>query len=236
MNCGDPSSADEIAELLRWYRGNGCIRLLRKHRDMLLLEWLSGPSLAELLIGQQQTAALDALCEVARKLHRKRRSLPKTTLTTLDEHMQPLLAQRYSPDPLMRHAARLANGLTASTVRAVPLHGALRLDNIQRHDERGWLAGLPVGLYGDIHYEFAPALAHSCSGRDLSSASRCVRRRADHIAATMGLDRDRLLTFAFCHSAQSLLTAEYHGQSTLLWRDRTLTLLDSLASEEGSDG
>lgn len=228
MHIGDRTEAGEIAELLRWYRGIGCIHLLHKHRDMLLLEWLNGPTLAELLPQGRADEALDALCEVAGKLHRPRRSRPRTALTPLDRHLLPLLGQAHSSDPLLRHAARLGRGLLASTAAPQPLHGALGLDNIRRHDERGWLAGLPLGLLGDPHYEFAPALAHGCHPRDILSATRCVRARAGRIAALRGLDRDRLLTFAFCHAAQSLLTAEAHGQSPLVWRDRTLTLLDSL--------
>jgi streptomycin 6-kinase len=228
---GDLEEANEIAGLLRWYRGIGCIRLLHKHRDMLLLEWLNGPTLADLLPQGREAEALDALCEVAGKLHRTRRSRPKASLTPLDQHLLPLLAQLHSSDPLLRHAARLARGLIASTAVDQPLHGALGLNSIRRHDERGWLASLPLGLLGDPHYEFAPALTHGCHPRDILSATRCVRARAGEIATRCDLERDRLLTFAFCHAAQSMLTAEAHGQSPLMWRDRTLTLLDSLVED-----
>lgn len=227
MRLATPEAAGKVAALLRWYNGIGCVRLMRKHRDMLLLEWLGEQTLISLQ-HQEDVPAIDILCEVAAKLHRKRRSVPKTALIPLDQHLRPLLEQRFSPDALMRHAARLARALLSSTTIEQPLHGDLSFENIRRHDERGWVAGLPLGLLGDPHFEYAAALAQNCNGRDLQSASRCVRIRAEDIAQRRQLDANRLLTFAFCRSALWMLSAEEYRQSSLLWRDRTLTLLDSL--------
>lgn len=228
MQCDSREDAALIAELLRWYRGTGSIRLIRKHRDMLLLEWLEGLSLADLMQQRRDGEAIAALSDVAAKLHRARRSLPKCSLTPLAEHWRPLLTQRFAADPLTRHAARLARNLLETTIFEQVLHGGLTLDAIRRHDERGWLAGLPIGLYGDPHYDFAPALTHPCRNGPGFASSGCVRERAMHIAGRRGLDCDRLLTFAFCRAVLSLLTAEHHGEPAFLWRDRSQTLLDSL--------
>ena len=230
---GDSEEVRRSSAMLRRYRGVGSIQLLRKHQNLLLLEQIDGPSLCSLIDGHQDTLAIDILTDVVDRLHKPRRAKLQAPLVSLQEHMQPLLAQRFSDNTLYRHAARLMQYLIIDDATDdIPLHGNLDYDHVLHHSQRGWLAINPKGLFGDRHYEFAAALCHQCQRSDFSLLRSRTLARAGRIAANGAYSPDRLLTFAFGHACLQAVMAERLDGDVLFWRDLGATLLDCLASDQ----
>jgi streptomycin 6-kinase len=214
--------------LLRWYSGSGSATILKKQKSVQLLEWIDGPSLSDLVNRDQDDLAIDTLAQVIKKLQAPKPSTLKTRLAPLVTTMRPLLAQRHCEDPLVRHAARLIAHLLETTTKRMPLHGDLHFDKIMHDSKRGWLTIAPQGVSGDPHYELASALCHPNGQPDLRQVRNRIQARATHLADALSLDKDRMLTFAFCHASLKTLLADRQGENALHWRDMSTILLDSL--------
>ena len=199
-----------------------------------MIEWIDGPSLSNQIGLSDQVGtdrnfeAIDTLGDVIKKLHAPKPTALKTRLSPLTSLMHPLLEQRFSNDPLMRHGARLVRHLLTSMETQTPLHGDLHFDKVLHHSKRGWLTISPKGLIGDRHYEPANALCHPDHQLDLRQVRSHIRQRAARFANKLSLNQDRLLTFAFCHACLKTIEAEREGQNTLHWRDMSILLLDAL--------
>ncbi len=216
------------SSLLRWYEGSGSANILKKQKNVQLLEWIDGPALTNLVDEEQDDQAIDALSEVIAKLQAPKRSPLKARLVSLGSLMHPLLAQKYSENLVHRHGARLIRHLLQTTKAPLPLHGNLHFDKVMHHSKRGWLTIAPQGVCGDLHYEFASALCHTGEQRDFRDIRRRLNARATRIAKHQSLNKDRLLTFAFCHACLKSLEAQRDSQNATHWSDMSVLLLDSL--------
>lgn len=216
------------SSLLQWYGGAGSAKILEKHENAQLLEWIDGPALADQTGNHQNPEAIDALGAVIKKLHAPKPTALKTRLSPLSSRMRPLLEQKFSNDPLMRHGARLIRPLLASMKTQTPLHGDLQFNKVLHHSKRGWLTISPKGLLGDRHYELACALCSPKKQSDLRRMRLNICERAGRFANKLSLDKDRLLTFAFCHACLQTILAERQDENALHWRDMSIMLLDCL--------
>jgi streptomycin 6-kinase len=216
------------SSLLRWYQGSGSANILKKRKNVQLLEWIDGPALSELVNNQHDNQAIDALGNVIKKLHAPKAFELKTKLTPLQSVMRPLLAQRYADNLIHRHAARLIRCLLQTTQKQTQLHGDLHFDKILHHSKRGWLTIAPQGISGDPHYEPAAALCHPDGQPDFRHVRARIEARASRIAKKLALNKDRLLTYAFCHACLKTLETEQNGENASHWRDMSVILLDSL--------
>ncbi len=136
-------SLSTSSSLLHWYGGAGSAKILKKRKNAQLLEWIDGPALSD-KIGladqtgnHQNTQAIDALGDVIKKLHAPKPTALKTRLSPLSSMMRPLLEQKFSNDPLMRHGARLIRHLLTSMETQTPLHGDLQFNKVLHHSKRG---------------------------------------------------------------------------------------------------
>ncbi len=214
--------------LLRWYQGSGSANTLKKRNDTQLLEWIDGPALSQLVKDAKEEQAIDTLSKTVKKLHASRPEKLKTRLTPLSSTMRPLLEQKFSDNLVHRHAARLMRHLLQTTEKRTPLHGDLHFDKILHHSKRGWLTIAPHGISGDPHYELASALCDTESQSDLRRVRERIQARAHRLAKNLSLNRDRLLTHAFCHACLKHLYAERDGDNARHWQEMSITLLDSL--------
>ena len=169
------------------------LKFLRNRKDSQLLEWLDGPSLADLVHKDEDEQAIDILSDTVRKLHAPKKQALKTKLIPLHTTMQPLLAQKFSDNLLHRHGARLIHHLLTTTPKQTPLHGNLHFDKIMHHSDRGWLTIAPKGLSGDPHYELASALCHPNGQPDLCHVRKRIQSRSSRIAKNLSLNKDRLV-------------------------------------------
>ncbi len=216
------------SSLLRWYQGSGSANILKKQKNVQLLEWIDGPALTNLVDDEEDDQAIDALVDVIAKLQAPKRAPLKARLVSLGSVMHPLLAQKYSENLVHRHGARLIRHLLQTTKTPLPLHGNLHFDKVMHHSKRGWLTIAPQGICGDLHYEFASALCHTGGQRDYRDIRLRLCARATRIAKNLSLNKDRLLTFAFCHACLKSLEAQRDSENATHWHDMSVLLLDSL--------
>ena len=216
------------SSLLRWYQGCGSANILKKQKNVQLLEWIDGPALSDLVNEEKDDLAIDTLGEVIKKLQAPKSSKLRTRLVPLVTTMRPLLEQRFSNNLVHRHAARLIRHLLQTTQEQAPLHGDLHFDKIMHHSKRGWLTIAPRGISGDPHYEPASALCHPDGQPDQRQVRARIQSRATRTAKNLSLNKDRLLTYAFCHACLKHIEAERDGSDAMHWHDMSVILLDSL--------
>jgi streptomycin 6-kinase len=206
-----PNGAEEAAGmvLLQWYQGRGAARVLARTDGAILMEWIDGPSLGDLVRGGDDPLAMGILVEVFARLHLDRPEPPKG--------LQPL-AVRFAPlfdtNPSAQ-AAALAQRLLETTEKVVALHGDLHHDNIL-HSARGWLAIDPKGVWGDPAYEPSNAFRNPEGCDDLILQPRRINAMADLISNRMGLPRSRVLGWAAAHTALSICWHREVGNSVAL--------------------
>ncbi len=192
-------------KLLRLWGGEGAVRIVAESEDAILMEWLGGQSLAEIVnFGLDDVASL-AIAEVALKLQRS----PADGFILLENHFGGVLSSceiQSFPEPLKPAFARaqaLFKWLLVTTTQPKLLHGDLNYDNIIQSD-RGWLAIDPKGIVADPCYEFSVAFRCPLNGSARIAEPQRILNRAKHFASQTGLDEERILQFGFAHVAMSL--------------------------------
>ncbi|MFN3233326.1 MAG: aminoglycoside phosphotransferase family protein [Alphaproteobacteria bacterium] len=194
------SDEHETGAYLTWRDGDGAVRALNATRDAVLLEFLSGPPLSDLVRDDRDKEAAQILADVVTTLHTPKPRRPET-LQRLEDRFAPLLALDGGSD---RDIAALAADLLATTYDPIPLHGDIHHDNILQSD-RGWLAIDPKGLIGDRHYDLANTLFNPVHMPDLVRTEGRLGRLATTLAANTGYDRQRILSWALCHARVSAI-------------------------------
>ena len=216
------------SSLLRWYHGSGSAHILKKRKNVQLLEWIDGPALSDLVNEEKEDLAIDTMLDVVKKLQAPKSTRLKVRLTPLSSVMRPLLAQQYADNLVLCHGSRLIRHLLQTTQEQAPLHGDLHFSKIMHHSQRGWLTISPQGILADPHYELAAALCHHDGQPEWRATRARITERAARFADNLSLNKDRLLTFAFCHACLKTIEAERDGGNDTYWRDMSITLLDSL--------
>lgn len=118
------------------------------------------------------------------------------------------LRQRYGgssgplPERLLARAESLSRQLLSED-EAVVLHGDLHHSNLLE-SARGWLAIDPKGVIGPRGYELGPLLMNPRPGFLQGHAPRGrSERRVAILSERLGLDRDYLRAWGFCHAVLS---------------------------------
>jgi streptomycin 6-kinase len=212
----DPEFTNEIAAL-RLYDGRGAVCLLDADPDAtaVLLERLEpGTPLADL---DDDVRATDIAAGVMRQLWRP--LPPGHDFPTVERWGQAFARVRAAnrggsgafPPELFEPAERLYFELCASQAGPVLLHGDLHHWNILAAQRGGWLAIDPKGVAGEPAYEVGALLRNRTDAEpDLRALTE---RRIDQLADRLGLDRRRLVRWAFAEGVLSALwTFEGHGR------------------------
>ncbi|GMV86922.1 MAG: hydroxyurea phosphotransferase [Dehalococcoidia bacterium] len=211
----DPEFTNEIAAL-RLYQGGGAVRLLDcdPEATALLLERLEpGTPLAEM---HDDARATEIAAGVMRELWRP--LPPGNAFPTMEGWGQAFARVRAAygggsrpfPLDLFEKGERLYFELCATAARPVLLHGDLHHWNILAAGRGPWLAIDPKGVAGEPAYETG-ALLRNRMGVE-PDLLRLTERRAAQLADALGLDRQRILGWAFAQGVLSALwTLEGHG-------------------------
>lgn len=192
--------------MLDWYGGQGAARVYALANDALLLEWLDGQPLSELVYQGKDGTATELICQIVAQLHLPRETaLPELLplglrfdgLFNADKARWPFAAR-----DLFVRAQIVARGLLETATHEVPLHGDLHHGNIL-FSPRSWVAIDPKGLYGDPAYEVANCFMNPMDATDICADPDRIARLTDNFSQRLGMDRVRVLGFAVVHAALS---------------------------------
>jgi streptomycin 6-kinase len=203
--------------LIHW-AGRGAVRLIRHDAGAQLLEHLPGPQLDAL----PDDAATPVIVDVVRALHAAPGPAPPG-MPDLRAHLANLFS---APD--FAQAKAVTENLIATTrpedLRV--LHGDLHHENIMRGADGVWRAIDPKGLVGDRHYDVANVFCNPTEA--LAQDPARAARLADAFAAGLGMDRARVLRFAYVHACASACWFRENGYGTE--RDvLTIAMLERIA-------
>lgn len=199
-----PYGHDEIsgARLMQYWAGDGAARIDAIDGHDVLMEWLEGGTLGEIVRvdNGRDAAAIDVLCDVLTGLH-KPRMAPLPDLIPLEQQMAPLrnsdlvfLPQEVRP--AWRRAQSMLADLLATTNQRLPLHGDLHHDNVIGDDERGWRVIDPKGLIGDPVFDGANLFRNPYPADALVFRPERIEALADRLSTRLGWPRRRILQWA----------------------------------------
>lgn len=194
------------ADVLQWYGGHGAIQLLRDDPSAILIEYVDGEELTELVKSGEDDEATKIIADVLNKIHFVSQSETPHDLPPLQQRFQSLFDkadQNQKSNSIFTRAAAMARHLLLDQSRAHVLHGDIHHGNILHHRERGWLAIDPQGLIGDRAYDAANALRNPLSLPEIVQNRERLLRQAQIMATVLDIDRERLLSYAFAHACLS---------------------------------
>lgn len=194
--------------LLRWWDGDGAVRVLAASPDddVLLLERvISVRSLTRLshLDEAGDAAATRILCAVAAHLHAARPMMP--ALPPLSDCFAALAAAVSLHGGVFSDCHAVARELLTAPQDIVVLHGDLHHENVLDGGVRGWLAIDPKGYVGERGFDFANVLCNPDAA--MATAPGRLERQVALIGREAGLDRARLLAWV---AAWAGLSAAWH--------------------------
>ncbi|WP_189799386.1 aminoglycoside phosphotransferase family protein [Tateyamaria sp. syn59] len=194
-------------DLLEAWNGSGAVKVYARHADAVLMEWLPGPDLGDLVRAGDDAQATARLAEVVMQLRTHPDAVP-SSLHRLEVRMQPLLHVRFDADAsedirrTIRAAQDLGQKRLSDGAEHSPLHGDLHHDNI-RGSARGYLVIDPKGVLGPLGYEFANAFRNPLGAEDVFGSPQVIARRAQHWGAESGLAPSHLLDWAVVQTGMS---------------------------------
>jgi len=195
-------------DAIRWYDGEGAIRLLNHDEGAMLLEYADGEDLITLVKSDQDDRATQIIIDVLKKLLRENQDNAPTRLTSLNRRFHSLF-EKAEEDRWMGTAslffrgAVVARNLLADQGPPYILHGDIHHENIRWHSRRGWLAIDPKGLIGDRVYDAANALCNPNSLPNVVQSRERLLRHAAAMAAGLNISKARLLSYVFAHACLS---------------------------------
>lgn len=197
------------AALLRWWNGEGAVRVLAHNHNTVLLECAcGGRSLTKMSQTGEDDEASRIICAVAARLHsRGAAGMPELMPqpTPLAHCFQSLALAAASKGGIFHELSTIADSLLATPHQVVILHGDLHHGNILDAGERGWLCIDPKGYTGERGFDYANIFCNP----DYPTATQPERfeRRVTVIAEAARLERQRLLSWI---TAWAGLSAAWH--------------------------
>lgn len=216
--------------LMRWWDGDGAVRVLEYDESALLLERAIGKaSLAQMARSGQDDEATRILCSVTAKLHKPRaRPLPK--LIPLAQWFRALEPGAAKYGDFLPLAAAIARELLANPQDVCVLHGDIHHDNILDAGARGWLAIDPKRLFGERGFDYANILRNP--DFEIATAPGRLARQASIIAAHAKLDRTRLIKWVVALTGLSAAWILDDGNDPILDRAVGTIALELLQSPQ----
>jgi streptomycin 6-kinase len=194
---------------LQHFDGHGAIRVLEHDPSggLLLERAQPGYALTKLVLEGEDDQATVVLCDVVRALHR--REPPDGGFRVVEDWGRGFkryrkMGQTTIPVGLLDRASELFADLAASQAARRLLHDDLHHDNILFDANRGWLATDPKGVLGEPAYEIGAALRNPTEDPNWFARPSIIDRRVRIVSDSLGLDRQRVLGWAF---AQAVLSA-----------------------------
>ncbi len=201
------------AVALRYFDGQGAVRLLEHDEEAHLLEYAGDEELAQMVWRGDDLEAAEIIGQVLNKLHRAQAGVPVPPFRTLQERFGSLF-KKAERDEAMREAsiyvrgARAAEYLLAHPQDECVLHGDIQHHNIRLHPVRGWLAYDPKGLYGERTYDAANTLCNPSNARERVMSEERLLQVTKVLADVMGVRVGRVRVFVFAYAC---LSASWFG-------------------------
>ena len=199
------------AAVLQCFNGNGAVRLLQADEGAHLLEYVDGQPLKLLVEGGDDDRATKIVCEVVQKLHAYQGPIP-AELISMERNFRSLF-EKVKADPnntFYMAGANLARELIASARDLRVLHGDIHHENILESATRGWLVIDPQCLAGERAYDLANVFYNP---RGFFVSREIIESRVDIFASELGLERRRILQYAFAYGCLSATWCIQDGQS-----------------------
>lgn len=190
------------AAVLRYFAGNGAVRVIAADADALLMERAEADlSLKAMALSGGDDRAAMILADCVALLHARRGAPLPEGLVTLRDWFRSLFAHE-ADLPILARCAGVARHLLAAPNETTVLHGDLHHDNVL-HSARGWLAIDPKGLIGERSYDVANLLGNPWPHGEIVHRPDRMLRQARLYATRLGLDPGRVLGFALAHAGLS---------------------------------
>ena len=166
-------------------------------RTAVLMEWLEGPTLDKLIVGDDDTQATAHLAHVAGGVMRseiKYPSLYRRIAPRIHKDFKRCLANDAAgaPDSNLSRAAALLDDLMKSTRQERVMHGDLRFENVILTPDGPRLID-PKGFVADPAFEFSRSLAPSSLETSVQDFHACIQRRASVMAPAIDATPLRLI-------------------------------------------
>lgn len=196
------------AAALRYWGGQGAVRLLRADDDAHLMEYADGDDLVPLSANGQDDQAAEIIGDVLNQLHQLRPEPPPPELFPLRRWFRSLFLKagqdrQVGIESVYVRAAALADRLLDEHHEERVLHGDIHHENIRYRQGRGWLAFDPKGLYGERTYDTANTLCNPIKVQELIDNPIRFRRVAEILAERTQIPLDRLLSFSLMYCCLS---------------------------------
>ena len=193
---------------LRYFDGQGAVRLLAHDDRAHLLEYAGDEELARMVSRGDDLAAAVVIAGVLNKLHRPQPDVPTPQLQTLRQRFRSLFStaaqdEAAGEESIYVRGARVAQHLLANPQDKCVLHGDIQHHNIRLHPVRGWLAYDPKGLYGERSYDAANTLCNPANARDRVLSEERLLQVSQVLADKMGVHVGRLRAFVFAYACLS---------------------------------
>jgi streptomycin 6-kinase len=198
----DTSDEQAGADVLRYFAGNGAVRLIAADPGGVLMERADDDvSLRMMALSGGDDRAAGILAGCVRRLHAPRECAAPDGLTPLRDWFRSLFAHE-AELPILARCADVARCLLAEPREVTVLHGDLHHDNVL-HGSRGWLAIDPKGLCGERSYKVANLLGNPWPHGEIVHQTDRMLRLSMLYASRLDLDPRRVLGFALAHAGLS---------------------------------
>ena len=215
------SGEDErrAGEILRAFGGRGVVHVLDYVEGAVLLERLDpGHSLRSMsLEGADDDASRILARVIGGQVSGSGLGVRRLDLTPTIRHWGRAFERyvesgdRQLPSGLASQARDAYAELCDSSEPTRLLHGDLHHDNVLFDRARGWVAIDPKGVIGDVAFELGAWFRNPWGSPELFARPSIVERRAAIFAEELGLDRSRILSWAFAQAVLSAIWAVEDG-------------------------
>lgn len=197
------------AALLRWWNGEGAVRVLAFHGNAVLLERACGSqSLAQMSQSGEDGEASRIICHVAARLHSQIAANPPERippLIPLAQCFQSLALAAATQGGIFQELSAIADALLATPQQVVALHGDLHHGNVLDAGGRGWLCIDPKGYLGERGFDHANIFCNP--EHHTATQPEHFEKRVTVVAEAAQLERQRLLSWI---AAWTGLSAAWH--------------------------
>ncbi|MBI9044573.1 MAG: hypothetical protein JEZ06_08810 [Anaerolineaceae bacterium] len=201
-------SSSEIDEqrgavALRYFNGQGAVRLLRYDDGAQLMEYAAGDELITLVERGEDENATRVIAQVIKQLHSVSQDAPYDGMLMLDRWFGALLKKAAADkqvgiESIYVRGASLAEQFLVDQQEIRVLHGDIHHYNI-RYSPRGWLAFDPKGLVGERTYDCANTLCNPVMPELVHNEIRLLNNAAI-LADTLALELGRVLAFTYIYA------------------------------------
>ncbi|MBI5961290.1 MAG: 3'-kinase [Chloroflexi bacterium] len=192
---------------LRYFGGQGAVRLLRHDDGAHLLEYADGNELITLVERGEDQNATRIIAQVIKQFHAVPQDAPRDGLFMLDRWFRELFKKAAEDrqagiESIYVRGGAFAARLLADQREVRVLHGDIHHRNI-RQSSRGWLAFDPKGLVGERTYDCANTLCNPYPYTGLVHNETRLLTHAAILADELEIDLPRVLAFTYAYACLS---------------------------------